>query len=173
MARPIGTHDDTFEESDRGGDQNDRARDRNDRGGDQTQNRPFRPKPGHEYAWNYPDPLTGEPLQIYPSKSPSDFDSMDDFWVFMDAVTRRNNGLPPPRPLGGIDNAGGSVPTSRPPKRASRFKPTKSWHLGLRLTETDHGMLCELARAHGVRPGTMARMLVVRAVRAAADESRE
>jgi hypothetical protein len=45
----------------------------------------------------------------------------------------------------------------------------KSKHVGLRLTEADFEMLCKLARAHVVPPGTMARMLVVRAVRAAAD----
>jgi hypothetical protein len=39
----------------------------------------------------------------------------------------------------------------------------------MRLTEADFELLGELARAHGVRPGTMARMLVLRAVRAAAD----
>jgi hypothetical protein len=39
----------------------------------------------------------------------------------------------------------------------------------MRLTEADFALLAELARAHSVRPGTMARMLIVRAVRAAAD----
>jgi hypothetical protein len=40
--------------------------------------------------------------------------------------------------------------------------------VGIRLTERDFEMLRELAWANGVRPGTTARMLVVRAVRAAA-----
>lgn len=112
-------------------------------------------------------------MQIYPSKSSADFDSMDDFWRFKEAFVRWNSGLPPPRELPDGDQSAPAVPVARVPKPASRFKPTKSRHLGLRLTETDFSMLCELARAHGVRPGTMARMLVIRAVRASVDESDE
>lgn len=42
----------------------------------------------------------------------------------------------------------------------------------MRLTETDYQLLAELSRAHSVPLGTMARMLVVRGVRAAADAAR-
>jgi hypothetical protein len=192
LTRLIESEDGTFHRSDRDGDQSDRAGeqsdrhgdrtdregdrsdhhgDQGDRDGDQTPDKVFRPKPGHQYARNYPDPLTGEPLQIYPSKSPSEFDSMDDFWKFKDAIIRWNSGLPPLRQMPDEDQRAPFVPVAKAPKPASRFKPTKSRHVGLRLTETDYAMLCELARAHGVRPGTMARMLVIRAVRAAADES--
>jgi hypothetical protein len=120
--------------------------------------------------------LTGEPLQIHPIKARSEFESEEDFWKYFDAITRWNSHPPPPRALPKAEDVQGSIPVARlsraaSSKPASRFKPTKSRHLGLRLTETDYSMLCELARAHGVRPGTTARMLVVRAVRASADES--
>ena len=64
------------------------------------------------------------------------------------------------------------APVIRLPPRASRHKATKSRHLGVRLTETDFELLEEMARAHAVRPGMMARMLVVRAIRAAADQAK-
>jgi hypothetical protein len=95
---------------------------------------------------------------------------MDDFWKFKDAILRWNSGLPPPRQMPDEDQSAPFAPVAKAPKPASQFKPTKSRHVGLRLTETDYSMLCELARAHGVRPGTMAGMLVVRAVRSAADD---
>jgi len=168
---------DTFSESGRARDQNDRACDQSDRAGDQsgragdqTQKEPFRRLPGHEYASNYPDPITGDPLQIYPSKVPSDFDSEDDFWKYLDALSRRNNGLPPPRPKPAGNEISPRATPERLPKPASRFKATKSRHLAIRLTEADYELLAELARAHAVRPGTMARMLVVRGVRASAAE---
>jgi hypothetical protein len=41
--------------------------------------------------------------------------------------------------------------------------------VGIRLTERDYELLTELAREHAVALGTMARMLVVRGVRAAAE----
>ena len=147
-----------------------RARDQNGRAGDQTRKEPFRRVPGHQYAYNYPDPITGDPLQIYPMKRMGEFESEDDFWKYVDALSRRNNGLPPPRPKPtGKDVVPRATP-ERIPKHASRFKQTKSRHLAVRLTEADYELLAELARAHAVRPGTMARMLVVRGARAAADE---
>jgi hypothetical protein len=157
-------------DSDRARDQEDRARDQEDRAGDQTNDKPFERLPGHQYARNYPDPITGEPLQVYPAKSRDEFDSEDDFWTYMDAVSRWNNSMPPPRPMPESAEFGPVAPVAALPRRASRFKPTKSRHVGVRLTEADFELLNELARAHGVRPGTMARMLVVRGVRAAADE---
>jgi hypothetical protein len=89
----------------------------------------------------------------------------------MDAVSRYNNGLPPPRAIPEAEELEEVAPVIRLPHPASRHKPTKSRHLGVRLTEADFDLLNKLARAHAVRPGTMARMLVVRAVRAAADEA--
>jgi len=87
----------------------------------------------------------------------------------MEAVSRWNNSLPPPRPMPKSAELGPVTPVAALPRRASRFKPTKSRHIGVRLTEADFELLSELARAHAVRPGTMARMLIVRGVRAAAD----
>jgi hypothetical protein len=42
--------------------------------------------------------------------------------------------------------------------------------VGIRLAQRDFEMLRELARGNAVPVGTMARMLIVRAVRAAADK---
>jgi hypothetical protein len=94
---PIEAAPDMPFEGDHARDQDDHARDQADRDGDHSRI-PFERKPGHQYAENYPDPITGHPLQTHPTKA-------------------------------------------------------------------------ELARAHGVRPGTMGRMLIIRAVRAAAEES--
>ena len=81
---------------------------------------PFVRLPGHQYARNYPDPITGDPLQVYPPKVPSDFESEDDFWKHKDAVSRWNNSLPPPRPKPPGDKF---APRTTPhlPKSASRF----------------------------------------------------
>jgi hypothetical protein len=154
---------------DRDGDQIDRDGDQIDRDGDQTKREPFVRKPGHQYARRYPDPLTGHPLQIYPSRGPGDFDSMEDFLKVLEAVNRYNNGLPPPVPVPEPEALGEIAPVARLPRPASRFKPSMSRHLGLRLTESDFAQLKRMAAAHSVRPGTMARMLVVRAIRAAAE----
>jgi hypothetical protein len=160
LACPI--EDDSFHDPDR-------ARDQNGRGGDHSHKKPFRRLPGHEYARNYPDPVTGDPLQIHPSKSPKDFDSEEDFWKHKDALNRWNNGLPPPRPKPAGNDIAPQATPAHLPKPASRFKDTKSRHLAVRLTEADYELLAELARAHAVRPGTMARMLVVRGARGAVD----
>jgi hypothetical protein len=162
LACPIEDDTNTFADSGRARDQTGRAR-------DQSNKEPFRKLPGHEYARNYPDPVTGHPLQIYPSKSPRDFDSDEDFWKHKDAVSRWHNGLPPPRPVPAGEDIAPQAGPGRPPRPASRFKPTKSRHLAVRLTEADYQSLVELSLAHAVRPGTMARMLVVRGVRAAAE----
>jgi len=171
LACPIDGNADTFPDSGRARDQNDRVGDQNDRVGDQTRKEPFRRLPGHQYARNYPDPITGDPLQVYPPKAPSDFESEDDFWKHLDAVSRWNNGLPPPRPKPAGDEIAPRATPPGLPKPASRRKATKTRHLAVRVTEADYQLLGELARAHAVRPGTMARMLVVRGVRAAANEA--
>ena len=101
---------------------------------------------------------------------PDEFESMEDFLAHVDAVSRWNNGLPPPRRIPKEDELLPVAPVAVPPHQASRHKPSKRRHLGMRLTEADFELLDQLARAHSVRPGTMARMLVVRAVRAAAPE---
>lgn len=99
-----------------------------------------------------------------------EFVSSDDFWKWLDALSRFNNGLPPPRPMPGGDEFAADVPTADVPSPRARPSRFKSRHVGVRLTERDFAMLKELAVAHAVPPGTMARMLVVRGVRAAADK---
>ncbi|MFL5907062.1 MAG: hypothetical protein ACJ75Z_05650 [Solirubrobacterales bacterium] len=86
----------------------------------------------------------------------------------IEAVNRWNNGLPPPRPKPGPERIRSAVPTPASPSRGGR-PIHKSRHVGVRLTQRDYVLLLELARAHAVRAGTMARMLIVRGVRAAAD----
>lgn len=153
----------------RGGD---RARDHDDRGGDHSHTKPFERKPGHQYARNYPDPLTGHPLQIYPTRGSSEFDSFDDFLTHLDAVSRYNNGLAPKRPLPEVSQLGDDVQATAAPRSASGRRALRSRHVGIRLNQRDFGLLEELARSRAVPPGTMARMLIVRAVRAAAEDAK-
>jgi hypothetical protein len=98
---------------------------------------------------------------------------MEDFLKALEAVNRHNNGLPPPVPAPKAEELEEIAPIARLPRPASHFKPTKTRHLGLRLTEADFARLQRMAVAHAVRPGTMARMLVVRAIRAVADAAGE
>ena len=164
MACSIDEGRDTFAESDRECDHDDRA-------GDHPEETPaFVRKPGHQYASRFPDPITGHPLQIWPHRQMDEFESEDDFWKWLDAVSRHNNGLPPARAMPDGEDVAADLPTGdlpRPGPRRSRFK---SRHVGVRLTERDFAMLKELAVAHAVPPGTMARMLIVRGVRAAANK---
>jgi hypothetical protein len=109
-------------------------------------------------------------LQLYPSKKLADFDSVDDFFVYLDALRRYTNFQPPPHRKPGVDETLPGMPVATPPQRIRSGRSIKSRHVGVRLTERDFELLGELARAHAVAPGTMARMLIVRAVRAAAEE---
>lgn len=163
LARPIGSHDDTLSGSDH-------ARDHDDRDGDHNEAEAFVRQPGHQYAENYPDPFTGHPLQTYPSRPPSEFDSTEDWLKYVDALTRWTNYLPPPRRVPKGDEFTGTVPVAGAPRSRSRRSSVKSRHVGIRLTERDFAELDGLARAHGVRPGTMARMLIVRAIRVIAED---
>jgi hypothetical protein len=97
---------------------------------------------------------------------------MEDFWKHMEAVMRWNSGLPPPRPKPSAEEITANVPAAPP---GSRRHPSRlrSKHVGVRLTKRDFDLLQELASAHAVPPGTMARMLIVRGVRAAADGAKE
>jgi hypothetical protein len=112
-----------------------------------------------------------DPLQLHPSKTPDDFDSLDDYFVHLDALRRFTNFLPPRRRMPDPDKHSGGVPIADPPRNSRHGRWVKSRHVGIRLTQRDFELLDELARAHAVPPGTMARMLIVRAVRAAADAS--
>jgi hypothetical protein len=170
LPRLIGSQDDTFSSGDRARDHDDDARDHDDRDGDHSEAEAFVRKPGHQYAENYPDPLTGHPLRAYPSRPPSEFDSNEDWLKYIDALTRWTNYLPPPQRVPKGDEFTGTVPVADAPRSRHRRSSLKSRHVGIRLTERDFAALDGLARAHGVRPGTMARMLIVRAVRAVADD---
>jgi hypothetical protein len=92
---------------------------------------------------------------------------MDDFWKHKEAIIRWNSGLPPPRPKPSGDEIAAGVP--EPPRAEPRPSRFKSKHVGVRLTERDFELLRQLALAHAVPPGTMARILIVRGARAAAD----
>jgi hypothetical protein len=174
LAARIGTEHDTSFEADRARDHDDYARDHDDRGGDhddrggdQSRTKPFARKRGYQYAENYPDPITGHPLQTYPLRGPEEFDSTEDWLKYVDALTRWTNYLPPPQRIPKGSEFTESVPIPDAPRPGSRRRSVKSRHVGIRLTKRDFELLDELARAHAVRPGTMARMLIVRAVRAA------
>jgi hypothetical protein len=82
-------------------DESDRRRDHDDRGGDHSRVRPFERKPGHRYATNYPDPITGHPLQVHPLRDPDEFDSLDDYFKYQDALHRWTNYLPAATPDSG------------------------------------------------------------------------
>lgn len=167
-AGPIAPEQPTLFEGDHPCDHVDHARDRSDRTPDLPRPESFERKPGYQYARNYPDPFTGEPLQVYPPKPPSDFDSLDDWALHSEAVNRWSNGLPPPRPKPTGEAIRPSVGTPRAP-RSTRGRALKSRFVGMRMGQADFELLEELAHAHSVPVGTMARILVVRGVRAAAD----
>jgi hypothetical protein len=114
--------------------------------------------------------LTGHPLQTYPSRPLSEFDSTEDWLEYIDALTRWTNHLPPLQRLPKGDEFTGTVPAVGAPRARYRRASVKSRHVGIRLTDRDFEALDELARAHGVPPGTMARILIVRAVRAVAED---
>jgi hypothetical protein len=164
----LGKSDRRRDHDDRARDHDGHARDHDDRGGDHSRTRPFERKPGHRYAKNYPDPITGHPLQVYPLRDPDEFDSLDDYFKYQDALTRWTNYLPPQRRIPAASEFAEDVPVGDPPRSAAPRPALRTRHVGIRLTQRDFEMLLELARAHAVRPGTMARMLVVRGVRAAA-----
>jgi hypothetical protein len=124
--------------------------------------------PGHRYAENYPDPITGHPLQVSPTRQPDEFDSIEDWLTYQQALARWTHYLPPRRRIPKGDELA-DLPTSGAPSAASQRPAHRSKHVGIRLTQRDFDQLDELARAHAVRPGTMARMLIVRALRAAAE----
>jgi hypothetical protein len=94
---------------------------------------------------------------------------MDDYWAYFEAVSRWNSALPPPRPIPSGKEVADGLPPSEVPRPRRGPRSFKSRHVGVRLTQGDFEMLEKLALAHAVRPGTMARMLIVRGVRAAAD----
>jgi hypothetical protein len=153
---------------DHAGDQDDHARDHGDREGDIAQG----DSPYRQFAENYPDPNGDGPLQVWPLRRRTEFDSEDDFWRYIKALDRWKEGLPPPNPLPGRNEIAGGVPQPSPPRSGRYRRALKSSHVGIRLTERDYELLADLARAHSVALGTMARMLVVRGVRAAARETK-
>jgi hypothetical protein len=93
-----------------------------------------------------------EAIQDQPLFKDSGFDSIEEYLDHLDDLSRARLGLPAlyPRQL---------PPVSPQDGRGSR-------QVGLRLPEADHRQLRELADEHGLAPATLARMIVVRAVRA-------
>jgi hypothetical protein len=87
---PIEAAPDMPFEGDHARDQDDHARDQADRDGDHSRIR-FERKPGHKYAENYPDLITGHPLQTHPTKAVDEFDSIGDWLEYQDALTRWTN----------------------------------------------------------------------------------
>jgi len=102
-----------------------------------------------------------------------EFDSLDDFVDYLDAVNRFNNNVrPKPRPVPETEGRiGGPVEATRVdwPSRVDGPADTSgiSRKVGIRLTPDDHELLQQLAAEHSVAPSTMARILVVKGVRAA------
>jgi hypothetical protein len=99
-----------------------------------------------ERVWRGLDPFPG----------PDQFDSTEDYLEFADAIAQLHSGLPPRLPKG--------LQEVRPSRRAGGVQ------VGLRLPMADFDRLAEFGRAYGVAPATMARILVVRALRAVAAE---
>ena len=103
-------------------------------------------------------------------RDPNEFDSLDDYFKYQEALSRWTNYLPPKRRIPAAGEFAEDVPVGDPPRSRAPRPALRTRHVGIRLTQRDFEMLRELARAHAVRPGTMARMLVVRGVRVAADK---
>src|SRR5919201_618640 len=122
----IDSQDDIFSNGDRARDRDDHAGDRDDHAGDRDDRQcdhtaePFVRKPGHRYAENYPDPLTGHPLQTYPSRPLSEFDSTEDWLEYINALTRWTNHLPPLQRLPMGDEFTGTVPAVGAPRARYR-----------------------------------------------------
>ncbi len=81
----------------------------------------------------------------------SGFESLDDYLEHLEDLWRRQNGLPPLMPAG-----------LKPVRPRDGFG---SRQVGLRLPEADFRRLGDLSDEYGVAPATMARMIVVGALR--------
>ena len=93
----------------------------------------------------------GTPADEFPLFRDSGFESLDDYLDFIEDVQRDRRGLPP-----------------RLPKGLRQVQPHDghgSRQVGLRLPETEFRQLQELGDTYGLAPATLARMIVVRAVR--------
>ena len=85
----------------------------------------------------------------------SGFESLEEYLEDIDDRWREANGLPP---LPSLEHG-------RPPTLDAKG----ARQVGLRLPGRDYELLLELSDQHGVAPATMARVIVVRAVRRASD----
>jgi hypothetical protein len=79
---------------------------------------------------------------------------MDEYLEALDESNRRNNGLPPKRP---------ALPEGLRRTHTSDRSGTRQ--VGLRLPGEDFESLVEMGQRYGLAPASLARMLVVRAVR--------
>lgn len=95
------------------------------------------------------------------------YESEDHFWRVQiesqrawDATLGKRR---PPRP-----RLPGSAPPERPGSRDSRTR-----QVNVKLSADDHDALVEAARSYGLRPSTMAQLLVNRGLKAVAEEEEE
>jgi hypothetical protein len=112
----------------------------------------------------------GKPLQLWPLPKREDFASEDDFWDYLEAVSRYNSNLPPkprPVPTAKVTGTTPAASVSEGPPRGGLSSDRGPRKMGIRLTPDDHALLVQLAAEHAITPSTMARILVAKGVRAA------
>ena len=97
-----------------------------------------------------PPKFVRDGLQIWPLRGRSEFESDDEFWDYIDEVNRYNNGLPP------------KVAEQDPPPRTTARGGCRQ--LGLKLALPDYELLEAMAEARRLKPTTLARTLLVRAL---------
>jgi hypothetical protein len=90
---------------------------------------------------------------------PEDFETLDEYFDKVEEITRRNSGLGPKR-------------KKRPPGlgRVPTSDSGGMRQVGLRLPSGEFDDLKKLSRDYGLRPASLARMLVVRGLRALSGE---
>jgi hypothetical protein len=94
----------------------------------------------------------GTPADEFPLFDESGFESLDDYLDHIEDVQRDRQGLPPRLPV--------DLRQVQPHDARGRSR-----QVGLRLPETEFRQLRELGDTYGLAPATLARMIVVRAVR--------
>jgi len=89
-------------------------------------------------------------LQVFPLRRREEFESSDAFFDYIEEVNRYNNGLPPRK-------------RARAPAASSAKGEYRQ--VGVKLDPDDYERLAAAAKEHGVSATTLARILVVAAVR--------
>jgi hypothetical protein len=96
-------------------------------------------------------PADGPPADDGPLFKDSGFDSIDDYLDHKEELWRKEHGIPPPLPAG--------------LRSVGPHDGHGSRQVGLRLPELDFRRLSEIGDEYGLAPATLARLIVVRAVR--------